>query len=65
LLVSNIQYTDFKISTGFNPSLMTQKVEVAHKLQQNLNTFLLLLIKVACRQILLKPSASQFPDSNY
>jgi hypothetical protein len=53
------------MSTGLNPRLMAQHVEAGHKLQQHLNTFFLVLIKEACRQFLVKPAASQFPDGNY
>ena len=54
------------MSTGLNPRLMAQHVEAGHKVQQHLETLpFLALIKEACRQLLVKPSASQFPDSNY
>jgi hypothetical protein len=53
------------MSTGLNPRLMVQHVEAGHKVQQHLNTFFLALIKGASRQLLVKPSASQFPDGNY
>jgi hypothetical protein len=44
---------------------MAQHVEAGHKVQQHLNTFFLALIKEACRQVLVRPSANQFPDGNY
>ena len=53
------------MSTDLNPRLMAQHVEAGRKVQQLLHTFFLALIKKPCRQLLAKPTASQFPDGNH